>query len=64
MADECRRLLACLEDETLCKIALDKMEGFSNAEIAGRHGLALRTVERKLGLIRRIWEQNMGAPAD
>jgi hypothetical protein len=40
------------------------MEGFTNDEIANRHALALRTVERKLGLIRRIWEQNLRTTSD
>lgn len=61
VAEEYERLLSRLESDTLQKIALDKMEGFCNEEIAVRHTLALRTVERKLGLIRRIWEQDLGA---
>ena len=59
MAEECKHLLDQLGDDTLRKLALDKMEGFTNEEIAARHALALRTVERKLGLIRSIWEQNL-----
>jgi DNA-directed RNA polymerase specialized sigma24 family protein len=59
MAEQCERLLDQLQDGTLSKIAIDKMEGFTNDEIAARHDLALRTVERKLGLIRRIWEQQL-----
>jgi len=61
MVDECRRLLQQLDTDCLRHIAVDKMEGYANGEIAARQGLALRTVERKLGLIRRIWEQ--AAPA-
>lgn len=57
MAEECQRLFDALETEPLRRIAVDKMEGYTNAEIATRHSLALRTVERKLSLIRRIWEQ-------
>jgi DNA-directed RNA polymerase specialized sigma24 family protein len=59
MAEECQQLFDHLEDDILSKIAIDKMEGFTNQDIAARHGLALRTVERKLGLIRRIWEQQL-----
>ena len=33
------------------------MEGASNAEIARRLGLTLRTIERKLELIRLTWEE-------
>jgi DNA-directed RNA polymerase specialized sigma24 family protein len=59
MAEECERLLEQLEDRTLRAIAVEKMEGFDNDEIAARHSVARRTVERKLGLIRRIWEQEL-----
>lgn len=59
MAEQCQHLLDHLDDDILRKLALDKMEGFTNEEIACRHGIALRTVERKLGLIRRIWEQQL-----
>jgi hypothetical protein len=31
------------------------MEGYSNEEIAGRMGVGLRSVVRKLDLIRRTW---------
>ena len=41
-------------DETLSKIALDKLQGYINREITERHGMALRSVERKLQLIRRM----------
>ncbi len=55
-ADECRAMLALLGDETLAAVAVQKMEGYSAAEIAGRCDVAVRTVERKLQLIRQIWE--------
>ncbi len=55
VADECHHLLAVLEDETLRDIALAKMEGYTNAEIAERLGCVVRTVERKLRLIRQKW---------
>jgi DNA-directed RNA polymerase specialized sigma24 family protein len=55
MADECRRLLGLLDDG-LKPLALLKMEGYANEEIGAKLGCALRTVERKLGLIRSIWE--------
>ena len=55
MAEECERLLDRLGDETLRKIALWKMEGCKNGEIAERLSCAPRTVERKLKLIRDTW---------
>jgi DNA-directed RNA polymerase specialized sigma24 family protein len=55
VADECRHLLAALGDETLRRIALLRMEGYSDPEIAARLGCGLRTVGRKLDLIRKTW---------
>ena len=55
VADECRRLLAALDDETLRQVALLRMEGYSDQEIAARVDCSLRTVSRKLALIRKAW---------
>jgi len=49
-------LLNALGNDLLRQVALAKMEGHSNEEIGQRFDLALRTVERKLALIRRVWE--------
>jgi DNA-directed RNA polymerase specialized sigma24 family protein len=59
VAENCQRLLDLLGDEELRTIALQKMEGFSNEEIAGLRKCAPRTVERKLRLIRRLWEKEL-----
>ena len=56
VAEECRRLLELLDDSTLQAIAVWKMEGHTNEDIAAKLGRAVGTVERKLQLIRRIWE--------
>jgi DNA-directed RNA polymerase specialized sigma24 family protein len=56
VAEEYTRLLERLNDPTLRRIAVWKMEGHTNEEIAGRLGRSLATVERKLHLIRNIWE--------
>src|SRR3954467_3666818 len=56
VTEECRRLLDCLDDETLRQIALAKMGMYTNLEIAGRFGKSLSWVNRKLDLIRSIWE--------
>jgi RNA polymerase sigma factor (sigma-70 family) len=55
VADECRRLLESLPDDDLRAVALGKMEGYTSAEIAARLGCVERTVERQLGVIRRLW---------
>jgi len=55
VAEEYRLLLERLGDDTLREIAVARMEGHSNHEIADRLGVKTRTVERKLRLIREIW---------
>jgi DNA-directed RNA polymerase specialized sigma24 family protein len=35
------------------------MEGFTVAEIAGKLGIGVRAVERKLGLIRERWRKEL-----
>lgn len=52
-----RRSFPKLDDEQLLQITLDRASNYSVAEIADRHGMTLRTVERKLELIRHILEQ-------
>jgi DNA-directed RNA polymerase specialized sigma24 family protein len=51
------RLLGLLRDETLRRVAVMKLEGYLNAEIARALGTSLTTVERKLAVIRKRWEQ-------
>ena len=55
VVDEYRRLFGSLSDESLRVVALLKLEGHSNEEIARSLDCALRTVERKLELIRKRW---------
>jgi DNA-directed RNA polymerase specialized sigma24 family protein len=55
MTEECQRLLARLADEPLRTVALWKMEGYTNREIARKLDCVEQTVERKLRMIRRIW---------
>lgn len=58
MAEEYQQLLARLGGGDLRAIAVWRMEGYSNDEIATRLGCVPRTVERKLGLIRTLWSQD------
>jgi DNA-directed RNA polymerase specialized sigma24 family protein len=60
MAEEFDRLLARLQKPDLQAVALWKLEGYTNDEIAHRLGRKTRTVERKLEEIRRIWEWRPG----
>jgi DNA-directed RNA polymerase specialized sigma24 family protein len=57
VAEECQRLLDDLGDAELRSIALAKMEGYTTEEIAGQLGCVPRTVERKLRVIRALWQQ-------
>jgi DNA-directed RNA polymerase specialized sigma24 family protein len=57
VAEQCRLLLGCLDDPALQSLALWKMEGYTNDELAARLGCGLRTVERKLRLIRQLWRE-------
>lgn len=56
VAETCGQLLDRLGEEDLKTIALYKMEGYSNEEIAQTLDCAVRTVERKLARIREQWE--------
>jgi DNA-directed RNA polymerase specialized sigma24 family protein len=55
VAEECQRLLGLLEDVTLRELALRKMEGYTNEELAAQQGCVPRTIERKLRVIRKLW---------
>lgn len=57
VAEQCERLLAALESDSLAAIAVWKMEGRTNKEIAHELSCTVRSVERKLRLIREIWSQ-------
>lgn len=51
-------LLKRLDDSKLLQMALWKLEGYTNDEIADTLGCARRTVIRKLNTIRQIWTEN------
>lgn len=61
MKEEIRRLLDRLPDESLRLVALLKLEGYTNEEIARALDCAVRSVERKLGRIRLLWGDAEGA---
>jgi DNA-directed RNA polymerase specialized sigma24 family protein len=56
MADQCRHLLHSLDPE-LREIALRRLDGYTNEEIAAQRCCSLSRIERKLRLIRKTWEQ-------
>jgi DNA-directed RNA polymerase specialized sigma24 family protein len=55
-SDELARQMHHLGADDLRSIARWKLDGFTNLEIARRLDCAPRTVERKLCLIRKLWE--------
>ncbi len=55
-AEEYGRLLGALGDPVLRSVAVWKMEGHTNEEIAAKLAVSVPTVERKLRLIRKTWE--------
>ncbi len=57
--DDLERFLNKLEDAGLKTVAVRKLEGYGIGEIAAELGASTRTVERKLRLIRAIWEQEI-----
>ena len=58
-ADECRRLLALLQDAELASVALQRLDGYTFEEIAQKLGYAPRSIKRKLRLIRNAWEKEL-----
>jgi DNA-directed RNA polymerase specialized sigma24 family protein len=53
-------LLECLPTDELRRIALARMEGYTNGEVARRLGRSLSTIERKLQVIRVLWQGEGG----
>src|SRR5262249_14603975 len=66
MAEQCRRLLGLLkteerEGQELDSVALWMLEGYTKTEIASKLGCVIGTVNRKLQVIRKILEKEMGS---
>jgi DNA-directed RNA polymerase specialized sigma24 family protein len=62
VAEEFQRLLDQLESAELRAVAIWKMEGFTNGEIAAKLGCVEGTVERRLRVIRTIWKKTGSQP--
>ena len=56
MVEQTQRLLDLLDNGPLRLIALLKLEGYTNEEIARSMDCSLRTVKRRLARIRQAWE--------
>src|SRR5262249_46343500 len=61
VTEQVERLLHRLDGEGLRELALLKLEGYTNAEIAERLNCGLRTIERKLSRIRAICRTDHGS---
>ncbi len=59
MTESLERLMKHLGDGQLQEIAVGKLEGFSNAELAQRLECSERTIERRLHLIREKCQQEL-----
>jgi DNA-directed RNA polymerase specialized sigma24 family protein len=57
--EEYERLLGQLTEPALREIAIMKMEGYTDKEVAAKRNCGLRTVERKLERIRHIWKKEI-----
>jgi RNA polymerase sigma factor (sigma-70 family) len=55
LAEDLQQLLSRLEEQPLRDVALLKLQGYANEEIAQQLRCGLRTVERRLRLIRALW---------
>lgn len=55
MNEQATKLLEALSDDLLRSIAVKKLDGYGNREISDALGVGLRTVERKLAIIRSTW---------
>ena len=56
VAEEYRLRLEQLDDTALQAIAIAKMQGYANRDIAEQLSCSVRTIERRLELIRRKWD--------
>lgn len=59
LAEENNRLLAMLRDDRMRDIAMKRIEGYAVSEIADNLGISVRSVERKLQLIRTSWAKEL-----
>lgn len=56
MAEECQRLLELLGDPALVQVAVGKLDGWTNEELAAEMNYTRRTIQRMLDAIRTRWQ--------
>lgn len=59
MQEECERLLSVLQRDEVKQVALLRIEGHTNEEIAELLGCTRRSVQRRLEFIRSVWSQDL-----
>lgn len=63
VAEQCRVLLSVLDEAdptgVLRRVAIHRLEGFSNSEIAKSLGCARKTVAVRLALIQNLWKPHL-----
>jgi len=57
LADMLNHVLRGLADETLRSLVRDTLAGYTQDEMAQRHGISVPTVQRKLRLVREKWRR-------
>ena len=60
--DQLQRLLESLGDDLLRQVARSVLAGDTRPETAEKVGLSLRSVERKVALIRDAWRSELESP--
>ena len=55
MQEECQHMLAKLKTPDLEMVALLKVEGHTDEQVAEKLGCSRRTVQRRLSIIRKLW---------
>lgn len=59
MCEECERLLDLLKRDEVKQVAILKVEGNTDEEVAERLGCTRRSVQRRLSLIREVWSREI-----
>jgi RNA polymerase sigma factor (sigma-70 family) len=61
VAESCDRLFNKLPEESLKRVAMMKLENYTADEIAESLGCTRKTIQRKLLIIRKTWQDDAGA---
>ncbi len=59
MDEQNSRLVSILRDDSLRRVAVRRLKGYTTAEIADQLRVTMRSVERKLRLIRETWQREL-----